>query len=96
MQSSLTPPPPPPSGKAPVFHLVPPIKNPLNATSSEIVSKLKKALVTAQSGAYAGSILFTVDKDGYWKSDISGRMYDNELPSVFRLPTGGFYAAIFS
>lgn len=72
---------PPPSRKAPVFHLAPPITKPLNATSREIVSKLRKALVTAQSGAYAGSILFTVDKDGYWKSDISGRMYDKDILS---------------
>jgi hypothetical protein len=52
---------------------------PLNATSREIVSKLKKALVTAQSGTYSGALLFTIDKDGCWQTDIAGRMYDKYL-----------------
>lgn len=69
----------PPSRKAPVFHLAPPITKPLNATSREIVSKLRKALVTAQSGAFAGALLFTVDKEGRWQTDIAGAMYDKDI-----------------
>ena len=70
---------PPSSRKAPVFQLAPPITKPLNATSREIVSKLRKALVTAQSGSYAGALLFTVDKEGRWQTDIAGAMYDKDL-----------------
>lgn len=69
----------PRSRKAPVCHLVPTIKKPLNADCLEVISKLKKASVTAQSGAYTGSLLFTVDKDGYWQTDIAGQMYDKDI-----------------
>lgn len=72
-------PPSPARRKAPVSHLSPVITKPLNATSREIVSKLKKALATAQSGTYAGALLFTVDKEGHWQTDIAGRMYDKDL-----------------
>jgi hypothetical protein len=71
--------PPPPSRKSPVVDPGPTIKKPLNATSREIVSKLNKALVTAKSGAYAGALLFTVDKEGYWQGDIAGQMYDKDI-----------------
>jgi hypothetical protein len=35
------------------------------------------------SASKGPSILFTVDKDGYWKSDISGRMYDQDMLGQF-------------
>jgi hypothetical protein len=72
-------PPRPPRSKAPVLDLVPAVKKPLNDTSREIVSKLNKALVTAKSGAYAGALLFTVDKEGCWQTDIAGQMYDKDI-----------------
>jgi hypothetical protein len=78
----------PPSRKAPVFRLIPTITKPLNASCSEVVSKLKKTLITAQSGSTVGALVVTVDKEGYWKTDLAGQpMYDKEILSqiAFRL-----------
>jgi hypothetical protein len=66
--------------KASVIRLVPTINKPLDANSSEVVRKLKKALTTAQSGATQGALVVTVDQDGYWTTDLAGQtMYDKEI-----------------
>jgi hypothetical protein len=71
---------PPPNRQAPVFRLIPTITKPLSANCCEVVSKLKKALVTAQSGATAGALVVTVDKEGYWSTDLAGQMmYDRDI-----------------
>jgi lysylphosphatidylglycerol synthetase-like protein (DUF2156 family) len=52
----------------------------LSANCCEVVSKLKKALITAKSGATVGALVVTVDKDGYWSTDLAGQMmYDKEI-----------------
>jgi hypothetical protein len=70
----------PPLHKAPVLHLVPTITKPLSANCFEVVSKLKKTLVTAQSGTTVGALIVTIDKDGYWRTELAGQlMYDKEV-----------------
>ena len=66
--------------KAQVLRLIPTITKPLSANCYEVVSKLKKALVTAQSGATVGALVVTVDKEGYWSTDLAGQlMYDRDI-----------------
>jgi predicted esterase YcpF (UPF0227 family) len=66
--------------KASVLRLVPMINKPLNADCTEVVRKLKKSLVTAQSGATQGALVVTVDQEGYWSTDLAGQMmYDKEI-----------------
>ena len=66
--------------KAQVLRLIPTITKPLSANCYEVVSQLKKALTTAQSGATVGALVVTVDKEGYWRTDLVGQqMYDREI-----------------
>jgi predicted esterase YcpF (UPF0227 family) len=66
--------------KAQVLRLIPPITKPLSANCYEVVSKLKKTLITAQSGSTVGALVVTVDKGGYWSTDLAGQlMYDREI-----------------
>jgi hypothetical protein len=81
-------PPNTPRTEAQVLRLVPTINKPLSADSYEVVSKLKRALIPAQSGATVGALVVTVDKEGYWSTDLAGQMmYDREILSqiAFRL-----------
>jgi hypothetical protein len=72
--------------KAPVFRLIPTITKPLNANCFAVVSKLKKTLVAAQSGAIAGTLVVTVDKEGNWCTDLAGQMmYDKDILSQIAL-----------
>jgi hypothetical protein len=69
-----------PNTKASVLRLIPTITKPLSANCYAVVSKLKKTLVTAQSGAIAGALVVTVDKEGYWRTELAGQlMYDREI-----------------
>jgi hypothetical protein len=73
-------PPNAPRAKAKVLRLVPTINKPLNANCCEVVSKLKRALIPAQSGATVGALIVTIDKEGYWSTDLAGQMmYDREI-----------------
>jgi hypothetical protein len=81
-------PPNAPRNEAQVLRLVPIINKPLNADCYEVVSKLKRALIPAQSGATVGALIVTIDKEGYWSTDLAGQMmYDREVLSqiAFRL-----------
>jgi hypothetical protein len=69
-----------PSAKAKIVRLVPTITKPLNADCFEVVSKFKKKLLTAQSGATVGALVVTIDKDGYWSTELAGQMmYDKDI-----------------
>jgi hypothetical protein len=69
-----------PNTKAQVLRLIPTITKPLNADCFEVVSKLKKTLITAQSGATVGALVVTIDKEGYWSTKLAGRlMYDKDI-----------------
>ena len=70
----------PPSCKARVRRLIPIITKPLSANCCEVVSQLKKALITAQSGTTTGALIVTVDKEGYWSTVLAGQqMYEREI-----------------
>jgi hypothetical protein len=70
--------------KAPVFRLVPTITKPLSKNCFEVVSKLKKTLVTAQAGATVGALVVTIDDEGYWRTELAGElMYDKDVLCQF-------------
>jgi hypothetical protein len=69
-----------PRTEAQVLRLVPTINKPLSANCYEVVSKLKKVLIPAQAGVTVGALVVTVDKEGYWSTDLAGQMmYDREI-----------------
>ncbi len=63
-----------PPSNARVSRLVPIINKPISKNGCRVVAKLKKAMISAQSGKAIGALIITVDKDGYWTSEIAGQM----------------------
>ena len=63
-----------------VSRLVPIINKPISKNGCRVVAKLKKAMISAQSGNAIGALIITVDRDGYWTTDLVGQMmHDRDL-----------------
>lgn len=66
--------------KASVARLSPTINKQISKNGCQVVAKLKKALNSAQSGHAIGALIITVDREGYWTSDLVGHMmHDRDL-----------------